>query len=308
MKKIFIYLFSIIFLFSTQLNAVERKKLTDTEWKEKIFSLNWYNEDGKNTSIKIPGSNANLKIYSSEMYLLGQDIDQYDWWAYGKAVNEGSDAIRVFGSGYTYTINKPENDGYVKIDDWSNVSPEELIQGLRNANKDKGDGLSYAKQIDWIYKPSLDKEKNLVTYSYKVIWNNDATSMESKNIILGREGHIDQTFVFDDLSNTRENADLAKSASLDTSFTEGYTYKDYKSGDKIAAAGIGALVATSLGVKALKSGGGAAAAGGILLLLKKFWWILLAPLAFLGKLFGGGDNELSNNTPKPKRRAKKKID
>ena len=131
---------------------------------------------------------------------------------------------------------------------------------------------------------------------------------QSKNIILGREGHIDQTFVFADLSNTRENADLAKSASLDTSFTEGYTYKDYKSGDKIAAAGIGALVATSLGVKALKSSGGAAAAGGILLLLKKFWWILLAPLAFLGKLFGGGDNKQSNNTPEPKRRAKKKDD
>ena len=306
MKKIFLYLFSIIFLFSTQLNAIEKKKLTDTEWNEKINTLKWYNEDGKNTSIKIPGSNANLKIYENELYLLGQDIDQYDWWAYGRS--EGMDAIRVFGGNYSYTITKPENNGYVKIDDWSDVSPEELIQGLRDANTDKGDGLSYAKQINWIYKPSLDKEKNLVTYSYKVIWNNDSTSMESKNIILGREGYIDQTFVFGDLSNTRENADLAKSASLDTSFTEGYTYKDYKSGDKIAAAGIGALVATSLGVKALKSGGGAAAAGGILLLLKKFWWILLAPLAFLGKLFGGGDNEQSINNPKPKRRAKKKDD
>ena len=306
MKKIFLYLFSIIFLFSTQLNAIEKKKLTDTEWNEKINTLKWYNEDGKNTSIKIPGSNANLKIYENELYLLGQDIDQYDWWAYGRT--EGMDAIRVFGDNYSYTITKPENNGYVKIDDWSDVSPEELIQGLRDANTDQGDGLSYAKQINWIYKPSLDKEKNLVTYSYKVIWNNDSTSMESKNIILGREGYIDQTFVFGDLSNTRENADLAKSASLDTSFTEGYTYKDYKSGDKIAAAGIGALVATSLGVKALKSGGGAAAAGGILLLLKKFWWILLAPLAFLGKLFGGGDNEQSINTPKPKRRAKKKDD
>ena len=306
MKRIFLYLFSIIFLFSTQLNAIEKKKLTDTEWNEKINTLKWYNEDGKNTSIKIPGSNANLKIYENEIYLLGQDIDQYDWWAYGRA--EGMDAIRVFGDSYSYTITKPENNGYVKIDDWSDVSPEELIQGLRDANTDKGDGLSYAKQINWIYKPSLDKEKNLVTYSYKVIWNNDSTSMESKNIILGREGYIDQTFVFGDLSNTRENADLAKSASLDTSFTEGYTYKDYKSGDKIAAAGIGALVATSLGVKALKSGGGAAAAGGILLLLKKFWWILLAPLAFLGKLFGGGDNEQSNNTSKPKSRAKKKDD
>ena len=30
-------------------------------------------------------------------------------------------------------------------------------------------------------------------------------------------------------------------------------YKDWKSGDKIAAAGIGALLATTLGVKALKT-------------------------------------------------------
>ena len=306
MKKIFIYLFSIIFLFNTQLNAIEKKQLTDTEWNEKIYTLKWYNEDGKNTSIKIPGSNASLRIYENEMYLLGQDINQYDWWAYGRA--EGNDAIRIFADGYSYTITKPANDGYVKIDDWSDVSPEVLIQGLRDANKDKGDGLAYAKQISWIYKPSLDREKNLVTYSYKVIWDNDTTSMESKNIILGREGHIKQTFVFSNLSNVRENADFAKSASLDTTFNDGYTYKDYKSGDKIAAAGIGALVATSLGVKALKSGGGAAAAGGFLLLLKKFWWILLAPLAFIGKLFGGGDNEQSNNTSKPRKRSKRKND
>ena len=117
MKKIFIYLFSIIFLFSTQLNAIEKKILTDAEWDEKIYSLKWYNDDGKNTSIKIPGSNANLKIYENEMYLLGQDIDQYDWWAYGKAVNEGSDAIRVFGSGYTYIINKPENKALLDLTD-----------------------------------------------------------------------------------------------------------------------------------------------------------------------------------------------
>ena len=135
MKKIFLYLFSIIFLFSTQLNAIEKKILTDAEWNEKINSLKWYNDDGKNTSIKVPGSNANLKIYENEMYLLGQDIDQYDWWAYGRS--EGMDAIRVFSDSYSYTITKPENNGYVKIDDWSDVSPEELIQGLRDANKDK---------------------------------------------------------------------------------------------------------------------------------------------------------------------------
>ena len=122
-------------------------------------------------------------------------------------------------------------------------------------------------------------------------WN-----MMTKKKIINILGLIFLIYSFYSIYNLRNN------------FTEGYTYKDYKSGDKIAAAGIGALVATSLGVKALKSGGGAAAAGGILLLLKKFWWILLAPLAFLGKLFGGGDNEQSNNTSKPKSRAKKKDD
>ena len=307
MKKISIYIFSIIFLLEAQLNAIEKKKLNPDEWINKVNTLKWYNEEGKNTSIKIPGSNASLNIYDNEQYLLGQDIEQYDWWAYGRSYAD--DAIRVFADGYSYSIRKPNNDGFVKIDDWSDVSPETLIQSLRDANKDKGDGLSYAKEINWIYRPNLDRERNLVTYSYKVVWNDNAITMESKNIILGREGHINQIFVFGDLTNTKENADFAKVASKDTTFNSGYTYQDFKSGDKIAAAGIGALVATSLGVKALKSSGGAAAAaGGLALILKKFWWILLAPLAFLGKLFRGGDNGQSNNTPKPKRKTKKKND
>ena len=310
MKKFLVSSISIIILFSTNIHAIEKKQIIDNdeEWGKKINTLKWYNDENpKDIDIKIPGSKAKIKIYESEMYLLGQDIEQYDWWAYGKS--EASDAIRVFTNEYSYTISKPINDGYVKIDDWSDVSPEELIQGLRDANKDQGDGLSYAKEIQWIYKPSLNKEKNLVNYSYKVVWNDDNISMESKNIILGRGGHIDQIFVFSDLSNTKANADLAKAASSDMTFDAGFSYKDFKSGDKIAAVGIGALVATSLGVKALKGAGGAAAAtGGILLLLKKLWWVILAPLAFIGKLFGGGDKKQTEENSKPVRRIRKKKD
>ena len=309
MKKFLVGLISIIILFSTNLHAIEKKQIIDNadEWSRKINTLKWYNDENpKDIDIKIPGSKAKIKIYESETYLLGQDIDQYDWWAYGRS--EANDAIRVFTIEYSYSIRKPINDGYVKIDDWSDVSPEELIKGLRDANKDQGDGLSYAKEIQWIYKPSLDKEKNLVNYSYKVVWNNDSITMESKNIILGRGGHIDQIFVFSDLSDTKANADLAKAASSDTTFDAGFTYKDFKTGDKVAAVGIGALVATSLGVKALKGAGGAAAAGGFLLILKKLWWVILAPLAFIGKLFGGGDKEQTEENSKPVRRIRKKKD
>ena len=303
MKKLLVGLISIIILFSTNLHAIEKKQIVDdAEWGKKLDTLKWYNEENsKNYTIKIPGSNANINIYEGERYLLGQDIEQYNWWAYGRYHREL--VLKVFGIGYTYAIDKPTKDGYIKVEDWSDVSPEELIQGLRDANKDQGDGLSYAKEVQWIYKPNLDKEKDLVNYSYKVVWNDDIITMESKNIILGRGGHIDQIFVFSDLSNTKANADLAKAASSDTTFDAGFSYKDFKAGDKVAAVGIGALVATSLGVKVLK---GAKATGGILLLLKKLWWVILAPLAFIGTLFGGGDKEQTEENSQPVRRRKKK--
>ena len=308
MKKLLVGLISIIILFSTNLHAIEKKQIVDdAEWGKKLDTLKWYNEENsKNYTIKIPGSNANINIYEGEMYLLGQDIEQYNWWSHGKYHHDL--VLEVLGNGYKYIIVKPINDGYIKVEDWSDVSPEELIQGLRDANKDQGDGLSYAKEIQWIYKPNLDKEKNLVNYSYKVVWSDDSISMESKNIILGRGGHIDQIFVFSDLSNTKDNADFAKVASSDTTFDAGFTYKDFKSGDKVAAVGIGALVATSLGVKALKGAGGAAAAGGFLLILKKLWWVILAPLVFIGKLFGGGDKEQTEENSKPVGRIRKKKD
>jgi uncharacterized membrane-anchored protein len=303
MKKLLVGLISIIILFSTNLHAIEKKQIVDdAEWGKKLDTLKWYNEENsKNYTIKIPGSNANINIYEGEMYLLGQDIEQYNWWAYGRYHREL--VLKVFGIGYYYVIDKPTKDGYIKVEDWSDVSPEELIQGLRDANKDQGDGLGYAKEVQWIYKPNLDKEKALVNYSYKVVWNDDIITMESKNIILGRGGHIDQIFVFSDLSNTKANADLAKAASSDTTFDAGFSYKDFKAGDKVAAVGIGALVATSLGVKVLK---GAKATGGILLLLKKLWWVILAPLAFIGTLFGGGDKEQTEENSQPVRRRKKK--
>ena len=289
-------------LFSTNIYAIEKKKIINNdEWSQKINTLKWYNDEKKDLNIKIPGTNVNIKIYENETYLLGEDIEQYEYWTFGKSSRDS--AIKIFANGYSYIIPKPTNDGYIKIDDWSDVNPEKLIQGLRDANKKISDDLNYAKEIQWIYKPSLDKEKNLVNYSYKVIWDDNSASMETINIILGRKGFVEQTFVFSDLSDTQKNAKFAKIASTDVTYDEGSAYNNYKSGDKIAVAGIGALVATTLGVKALKGG---AAAGGILLLVKKLWWLILAPLVFIGKLFGGGDENKSEKSSKSIRRSSRK--
>ena len=65
----------------------------------------------------------------------------------------------------------------------------------------------------------------------------------------------------------------------------------------MAAVGIGGLVAGSLGVKALAKAGILAK---FMPFLLKFGWILLAPLFFIGKLFGG-------NKSKQKSTKKKKL-
>ena len=84
-------------------------------------------------------------------------------------------------------------------------------------------------------------------------------------------------------------------------------HTDYKSGDKVAAVGIGGLVAGTLGVKALAKAGAFAK---LLPLLLKFGWILLIPLAFVGKLFGGKSQRSGSSDKKietkPKRTRKKK--
>ena len=292
-NKIFAYvicfLFLIIFI-PTNLLALEKKQITDDAiWKQKISTLNFINyEKGKNHNLTIPNSNAQMNILENEYYLLNEDVRQYAWWAFG---HDTENNTMIIGPDYVIYMYY-NDDGYVKIDDWEKVNPTDLIEQMRKANQKIDDTKTYAKEINWIYKPALDRTNNIVSYSYGVLWSDGNKSMETKNLILGKAGYLSQTFVFEELSNPKENSEYALDTAKFVKFNEGYTYQNFTSGDKIAAVGIGALVAGSLGVKAMKSAGSVAAAtGGLLLFLKKFWWILLAPLAFLGKFFNSGDKK-----------------
>ena len=113
--------------------------------------------------------------------------------------------------------------------------------------------------------------------------------MESKNLILGKKGHLESAYVvsYDKDLNFKIHSDFSKDFVNGVTFKEGFGHSDYKPGDKLAAVGIGGLVAGSLGVKAL-------AKSGILLKLAKFWWVLLAPLAFMGKFLSGKESSSSS--------------
>ena len=296
----------LIVFFCTNGFAVEQKKITDDEqWSKKVETLNWKNLEQKEHSKEIKKANASILILEEEIYLDNfKDIDQYNWWNTGLAAEKES-VMLIRGVGYTIYLDYVD-EGYIKLDDWEKVNSTNFLKQMNETAKSNAEylkkiNLDYTTKIDWIFKPTLNKENNSVSYSYKVTWNSGIETMESKNLILGKKGHLESAFVInyrEDL-NFKEESEFSKDFVNGVIFQDGFKHSDYKPGDKIAAAGIGGLVAGSLGVKAL-------AKTGLLAKLLKFWWILLAPLAFLGKFLSGKESSPNTSSPSVKRRRRKK--
>ena len=296
----------LIVFFCTNGYAVEQKKITDDEqWSKKVETLNWKNLEQKEHSKEIKKANASILILEEEIYLDNfKDIDQYNWWNTGLAAEKDS-VMLIRGDGYTIYLDYVD-EGYIKLDDWEKVNPTNFLKQMNETAKSNAEYLKkinvdYTTKIDWIFKPTLNKENNSVSYSYKVTWNSGIETMESKNLILGKKGHLESAFVInyrEDL-NFKMQSEFSKDFVNGVIFQEGFKHSDYKPGDKIAAAGIGGLVAGSLGVKAL-------AKTGLLAKLLKFWWILLAPLAFLGKFLSGKESSPNTSSPSVKKRRRKR--
>ena len=291
-KRINFFILIFFFALNSHLSALDKTRIEDLDkFRSKIEELNWKNLDNPKTFFhKINKANVELHIIESEIFLEDyNDINQFNYWAWGLPA-EKDVILFIRGLGYSIYVHYVES-GYVKIDDWKKIKSEDLLSQLKETAKFnkkilKEQGLTYVNDIKWIYKPTFDEKNKIVFYSYEVFWSDGEKSMENKSIVLGRKGHLENAYVvvFDKDTNLLETAEYSKEFGESVIFEEGYRYSNYKSGDRVAAVGIGGLVAGSLGVKALAKAGAFAK---FLPLLAKFWWIILAPilllLSFAGK-------------------------
>ena len=291
--KIFItFLFTILVNTSYLFAEIDRTyPLTDDEYTEKFLSLPW---DSSNPVV-LKNHDATIVHGGEFEYLTDyEDVNQLNYWRYGQE--------EYYNNFYSYFYYDYENsfdfievvakkfndDGYIKLDDWKDLKPDDLIQEKReNAkinNKDReAIGTALLDDIQWIDYPDLNKDTNSISYSFKVSWSDGDENMNKYLIILGRKGYTEFEIVSEYSNENDFNAAKNLSQILQNNFKYNaeLEYRDYKPGDKVAVYGVAALVATSLGVKGL------AKAGGLLLALKKFWFILLFPFIFLFKLMTG---------------------
>ena len=183
------------------------------------------------------------------------------FWANGVEYPSTTHYIDIFldnEKSYTINIAKFTNDGYIKGDDWDNVDAESFIKELKSgsekANKERiKNGYATVEDITWHIKPSYNKELGYVFYSLLVKFNDGSETYNSTAMVLGRKGYTDITFLFKDTIANVMPTEIDKVVK-NFKYNQGSQYTDFKSGDKIAAYGVGALVAGSLGIKGSSPG------------------------------------------------------
>ena len=254
---------------------------SDEELIQAINNLPWetgplvYNYNLANSKINISGDFSILRnedAHQMLFWLNGTEFSYVDMYAMSDI-----DASQLL---FSYT-----DSGYVKTDDWTKVDPDKFIKEIRENYKlsnetRKKNGQPTIMDVTWNKKPYLDDTLNSVYYALNVEWSNNTSSVEGTAIILGREGYTTANYVGGDQGYSES---MLLNLSKMHKFNATKEYKDWKSGDKVAAAGIAALLASTLGVKFLKPGILAVVA----IFLKKFWFIIFIPFIWLFKVFTG---------------------
>lgn len=184
------------------------------------------------------------------------------------------------------------NDGYVKDDEASTIDYDDMLKDMKKGAQDSNEervkqGYPSVELMGWATRPHYDAAAHKLYWARDLKFTNkDGSVQRSLNYdirVLGRSGYLQLNAVAPPEMLAKVEADMPHVLAM-TEFDAGKRYGDFdKTTDKIAAYGIGALVAGGLAAKA----GLFAKLGLMLLALKKFVIIGIAAVgAAIKKIFG----------------------
>lgn len=178
------------------------------------------------------------------------------------------------------------DEGHVADDDAADIDYGELLESMRQDLQDSNAarvdaGYDPVELLGWAEPPRYDSDLRKLYWAKELQFGDaEEATLNYEIRALGRTGVLNMTFIasssqLDEINASRDSV-LAMAE-----FDPGNRYEDFDSGvDKVAAYGIGALIA---GKVAAKTGMIAA----LILALKKFGVFVLVALAALGKKVSG---------------------
>ena len=176
-----------------------------------------------------------------------------------------------------------EEDGYVKDDEAASINYNDLLkemqEGTREESKERvKQGYDAIELIGWAAPPRYDQAARKLYWAKEISFGGDPEHTLNYDIrALGRRGVLSLNAVASMGQLQAIEKDMRQVLSL-VEFNEGHRYGDYVAGvDKVAAYGIGALIAGKLAAKAglFKL---------LLLFAAKFWKLLIVAALAIGAL------------------------
>ena len=228
------------------------------------------------------GDLAVIKLEEGWLWLDGSD-GQKLLVAFGNQMDRSVRGVALppdFADSNIFAVYSYSDEGHVEDEE---PDYDDLLQSMK-ADADEGSkqrkeaGLPGVKLIGWAEPPHYDKEQHKLYWAKELMFDDSDTATLNYNVrVLGRTGTLEINGV-GDISQLKLVDQHCKELLRATEFAEGKRYSDFNPEyDKIAAYGIGGLIAGKLALKV-----GLFAKLGILLL--KFLKPLLVGLAVIGGL------------------------
>lgn len=253
--------------------------------------------DFRKGKIVLPGDVATIDVPESFRYLSPRDTEKVLTTAWGNPPGNETLGMLVPGeesifsdSGWAAVITY-EEDGHVSDADAGDIDYDELLHAMQEASREQNEariqaGYEPVELVGWAAAPRYDKAAHKLYWAKELKFGDVPVHTLNYNVrILGRKGVL----VLNLVATMPQLADIEASIPevlAMANFNPGHRYGDFDpSIDKVAAYGIGALIAGKVAAKT----GLLAKLGVVLVALKKLWIALAVAVgAFLVRFFKRG--------------------
>jgi len=296
MKKLMVTLMLFVSISTQFLMASGEGNITQEEMQaiyNSAVKKIWDGFDKQHGEIKLPNGVATLHVPDNFFYIGPEDTEKMLTQIWGNPPSSARTLGMLFPSNATATGQETwgvtieyQEDGYVSDEDAEDIDYTELLttmqENIEASNKERqAQGYEALHLVGWAASPYYDKVSHKLHWAQELQFGTQSNNTLNYNIrVLGRKGVLILNFVagMDQLSMIDEQIDTVLNIA---EFNEGSRYADFNPDiDKVAAYGIGALIAGKVAAKL-----GLLAT--ILLLFKKFWLLaILGVGGFFKKIFG----------------------
>lgn len=235
--------------------ADKTEQAPEAEESDEAQAAKVFSSLGKKGPYRAQISNIAEIDVPADYYFIPQDnLNRFNK-LYGNLPVPSELAALQHNSGDHFIVFQWSDEGYVKDDE--KIDADELLANMQEGTKEgnkfrKEQGLADLELVGWEKPPFYDPKTNNLSWATR-LKSDDGFTVNYNTKLLGRRGVMSVILVVDP-SQLQSTLPKFEKNMATYSYVSGQKYSEWKSGDKVAAYGLGALVGGGAMAVAAKSG------------------------------------------------------